>query len=563
MDTIMPVIHLAVNSRSRACLAFCVALLWACGKKTDRPPVETPKPETVIDTSATAGSGADDSAASESSLDSTAAVASQAVPDAPVASPAAEAALKFSSRPVLKAFPGRAWQYRPTLSRPLPFALRILRSPDSSMRIENGSLAWTPIKEGRFAVSVEASVATNAAESAKTASMDVAKKMRQDFTIVVEKVLSLSLKPLPTEAGKGDTIVFDLRGSEFPAWAADRITVRYDYQGDGHWDTEALPLAEHLQHRYAYDAIGRFTPKVEARYADLETQSVQGAIAVISPVMPVLKLSPDTVEPGGVVAVDASASKGDGALAFSLDLNGDGKPDWNDSTATKTSLKAPASGVYTATLSARNPMGQEGKATATLRVNARPRLELKVKNPKENMAAVVEFKVRAKDADDSLASVRFNFTGDAVAWETRATAPDSVVAAGEWWLRFKHAYGKPGSYPAAFCVTSRDGREACQQAKIEIFNAPPVCLPGADLKATLGKPLEIDGGGADPDGKIVKWEWDLDGDGKYDLVSAADGKFQYTFSKVGIFPLTLRVTSADGATAKGARKVEVRKKWKS
>ncbi|MEO6097469.1 MAG: PKD domain-containing protein, partial [Fibrobacteria bacterium] len=272
--------------------------------------------------------------------------------------------------------------------------------------------------------------------------------------------------------------------------------------------------------------------------------------------------SPDTVEPGGAVAIDASASMGDGALAYSLDLNGDGKPDWIDSTTAKASLKAPGSGVYTAILSVRNSMGQEGKATATLRVNARPRLELRVKNPKENMAAMVEFKARAKDADDSLSLVRFNFTGEASAWETRVGPADSVASPGEWWLRFKHAYGKPGNHTAVFCVSSRDGREACQKAKVEVFNAPPVCLPGADLKATLGKPLEIDGGGADPDGKIVKWEWDLDGDGKFDLVSAADGKFQYTFSKVGIFPLTLRVTSADGVTAQGARKVEVRKKWK-
>jgi hypothetical protein len=79
----------------------------------------------------------------------------------------------------------------------------------------------------------------------------------------------------------------------------------------------------------------------------------------------------------------------------------------------------------------------------------------------------------------------------------------------------------------------------------------------------VGKPLQIDGAGTDPDGKIVKWEWDLNGDGKYDLASAENGRFQYTFSKVGTFNMVLRVTTADGMTAQGSRKVEVRKKWKS
>jgi hypothetical protein len=541
MDTIMPVFHPAASFTSRAILAFCIACLGACQKKNEpqprqesqaapiepragvpveaiEPPAE-PDPDTVASAEAPADSG-----------------------QAP----------HFSSRPPLKAYPGKAWQYRPILSGSAQ--LLLVQSADSSMKSEKGMITWTPSREGRFPVVIEAVM--------RNAGGKDGARIRQSFTLAVEKVLSLALKPLPLQAGKGDTLSFDLRGSTYPAWAADRITVRFDYQGDGRWDTEALPMAANVLHRHAYETVGRFAPKVEARYLDLETRYADAAITVISPVMPSLKISPDTVEPGGSVSVDASASKADGALSYSLDLNGDGKPDWRDSLSAKATLKAPASGLYTAVLTARNPMGQEGRAEAVLRVNARPRLDLRVKNPKANMTAQVEFKARAKDVDDSLVKVRFNFTGDSSGWETRTAAPDSQVGPGEWWLRFKHAYGKPGIHSAGFCVTSADGREACQKARVEIFNAPPVCAPGPDLKATVGKPLKIDGSGVDPDGSIVKWEWDLDGDGKSDLVSAAEGGFQYTFSKEGVFALVLKVTSADGVTATGSRKVEVRKKWK-
>ncbi|HKP97830.1 MAG TPA: PKD domain-containing protein, partial [Fibrobacteria bacterium] len=373
----------------------------------------------------------------------------------------------------------------------------------------------------------------------------------------------LSLKPLPARVDKGDTVAFDLRGTAFPAWAAPQLSVRFDYEGDGTWDTDPLPLAANLAHRHAYASAGRFSPRVEAHYRELESRTAEGRIDVVSSVTPVLKISPDTVEPGGALRVDASESKGDGRLAFSLDLDGDGKPEWIDSASGKGVLKAPGSGTYEAALTARNPMGQEGRTVAMVRVNAGAKLDFKVKNPRENMAAAVELKARAKDADDSLVRVRINFTGDANGWETRTAPPDSLVSAHEWWLRFKHAYGKTGRYAASVCILSADGREVCGTAPVEIFNAPPECRPGPDLRATLGKPLEIDGSGADPDGKIVKWEWDLDGDGKYDLVSAADGKFSYTFSKEGVFPLVLRVTNAEGLTATGSRKVEVRKKWKS
>jgi hypothetical protein len=301
---------------------------------------------------------------------------------------------------------------------------------------------------------------------------------------------------------------------------------------------------------------------VEAHYKDLETRLAEGRFSVISAVLAALRIGPDTVEPGGAVNIDASGSKADGKMVYTLDLNGDGKPDWIDSASGKAVLKAPASGVYLATLIARNPMGQEGKATATLRVNALARLDFKIRNPKENMAAPVEIKVRAKDLDDSLVKVRINYTGAADGWETRTLPPDSVAGPREWWLRFKHPYGKVGKYVPEICVTSADGRVVCRKGAVEIFNAPPVCQPGADLHATLGKPMEIEGSGIDPDGQIVKWEWDLDGDGKYDLISAANGKFQYTFSKEGVFPLKLRVTTADSVSATGIRKVEVRKKWK-
>ena len=534
-----------------ACLPVCFS---ACGKKAGEasnsvPPVKRPEaPETTA---------AADTAGAKAATESDSALPVPSVPVPATTQPAETARVKpaFASHPPAKGYPGKPYRYQPALNVPGAFKLAVLTAADSSMKTEKGRLAWTPAKAGHYPVILEATLAG-------TPGKDQEIRVRQEFTVIVDKVLTLRLGQLSAQVNKGDTVTFDLKGSVWPAWAAEQVTVRFDYEGDGVWDSEALPLAAHLSHKYAYAQVGRFRPKVEARYAGYESQEAEAAITVVSSVMPVLKISPDTVEPGGEFRVDATESKSDGRLAFSLDVDGDGKPEWIDSVSGRTTLKAPASGLYQVALTARNPMGQEGKTSAVLRVNARPKLEWKVRNPKENMAANVDFKIHGKDADDSLRSVRLNFTGEEKDWETRA-APDSQSAGKEWWLRLRHVYGKVGKYTAGACIASADGREVCQEVKIEIFNAPPVCQPGADLHATLGKPVQIDGTGNDPDGKIVKWEWDLNGDGKYDLVSGENGKFQYTFSKEGKFDLVLRVTTADGMRAKGNRKVEVRKKWKS
>jgi PKD repeat protein len=517
-------------------MVFSIACLLACGKRKEDPspakavppPIDKPLPRP----------GETDAAAI----------------DTPSGAPDSFR-LEFTSHPPSKAYPGHAYAYRPVLSRPGAFRLKVLQAPDSAFRAVKDQITWLPSQEGRYPVTLEAVLVGGGG----TGSGSMA---RQTFFITVDKVLKLSLKPLPDRVDKGDSVIFDLRGSEFPAWAAEALTVRFDYDGDGNWDSEALPLATNLVQHHAYPAIGNYSPRVEAHYRSWETRKAEGRISVVSAVTAVLKIPRDTLEPGAPMAVDASGSKGDGRLVYALDADGDGKTDWTDSSTGKGSLAAPKSGTYQAVLTVRNAMGQEGKAMAPLRVNARMRLDFKLRNPKENMSAPVEIKVRALDADDSLAQARVNFTGEAGAWEIRTTPPDSAPSAHEWWLRFKHAYGKAGKYAPSVCVSSKDGREICRTASVEIFNALPVCQPGPDLRATLAQPMDIDGTGSDADGTIVKWEWDLDGDGKYDLVSSANGKFRYTFSKVGVFPLVLRVTTADGVSAVGSRKVEVRKKWK-
>ena len=465
--------------------------------------------------------------------------------------------LEVASRAPLTAFPGRPYVYKPAFTLPGNYQVRILKGPDS-MKAEKGTVTWVPPKEGRFPVLLEI--------SGKSGTTKESMKAQQGFTVTVKRVLNLSLRPLAAQINKGDTVVFDVKASAYPAWALSSLFIKYDYEGDGHWDTEDLPLAENLLHRKAYSQPGNFSPKVEARYRNLETASAAGKVAVVSAVTAAFILSPDTAEPGGVLAVDLSASKGDGKLAFRLDLNGDGNAEWEgsgESGGPKLTLKAPASGRYQALLTARNSMGQEGSAIRSLLCNARPGLEIKAKFPKAHMAALVEIAVRTRDADDTLRQVKIDYTGDGNAWETLARPGEAGAGPHEWNLSLKHVYGKVGKFTPAVCVTASDGREACGKAMVEIFNAPPECKPGADVRATLGLPLEIIGDGVDPDGKIVKWEWDIGGDGRFELASRDNGKFQYTFSKLGTFPLVLKVTTADGMTATGRKKVEVRKKWKS
>lgn len=535
-------------------------VLLACSKKGEdtvpqrEPEVSTPASAPIADTSIADPRGGDSLGLADSPIEK---ANPEALAPAPVI-PKAAGKPAFRSRPTAKAWPGHPYLYEARLSPAVPFRLHLIKGPDS-MQVSGQKVIWVPAKTGSYPVHLEAVWLDQDAKKSQAAGGDTL-RVGQAFQVEVEPALSLSLKPLVAKADKGDTVVFDLRGSTYPDWAAGSLTVRFDYEGDGTWDTPELPLPANLLHKHAYDVTGRFAAKVQARHGDFEVRMAEGDLTILSAVDAVLKIQPDTVEPGAMVKVDASGTKGDGRLSFFLDLDGDGKTDWADSSTGKTSLKAPPSGRYQAHLAVRNPMGMEGKAVVTLVSNARPRLAIRIRNGKENMSAPVDALLEAGDADDSLRSMRINFTGEKDAW-TASGNPDSANGPGQWRKAFKHAYGKIGKFQVEACVSSADGRETCQKSAVEIFNAPPEIESLPLLKATLGVPAEIVGKGRDPDGAIVKWEWDLDGDGKFDMASRKDGKVKYTFARKGTFSQALRVTTADGMTTTVSRKVEVRKKW--
>jgi hypothetical protein len=69
---------------------------------------------------------------------------------------------------------------------------------------------------------------------------------------------------------------------------------------------------------------------------------------------------------------------------------------------------------------------------------------------------------------------------------------------------------------------------------------------------TLEQSLEVDGGWSDSDGHVTKFEWDLDGDGVYEI-ARTPGTSNHdvrtlTFTVFGDHTIRLRVTDDDGPT---------------
>ncbi len=146
------------------------------------------------------------------------------------------------------------------------------------------------------------------------------------------------------------------------------------------------------------------------------------------------------------------------------------------------------------------------------------------------------------DEDGSIVSYTFDFTNDGV-WDQN-TGPQS-------WT--KKTYDIPGEYTARVRVRDNLGGYGYASATFTVtehVNEPPLAVLVADVTNGIN-PLVVNfdaSASSDIDGTIVRYEWDFDGDGTYDLDSSLTPSALFTFDIPGDYMVTVRVTDDGGLT---------------
>jgi hypothetical protein len=110
-----------------------------------------------------------------------------------------------------------------------------------------------------------------------------------------------------------------------------------------------------------------------------------------------------------------------------------------------------------------------------------------------------------------------------------------------------HSYRKAGIHHAVLVVTDKDNKEWRDTADVEVINTPPKAAAGKDVLSRPGRNIKLRGTAEDRDDGIVLYEWDFDGDGKYDWSSQKNTPVKHEFN-VYSRPV-FRVTDFNGATA--------------
>jgi hypothetical protein len=164
-------------------------------------------------------------------------------------------------------------------------------------------------------------------------------------------------------------------------------------------------------------------------------------------------------------------------------------------------------------------------------------------------------------------------TGETVSFDASgSTDPDGTVERYEWDLdgdgafetdtgtapTASRSYAQNGVHTVAVKVTDDEGKSGLAVDTVTVHNRPPAAsFTWSPQTAKRKKPVTFDASGSsDPDGAIVRYVWDFNGDGTPDAETASPTT-THSFADKGSFDVQLTVVDDDGATASAAHTVTV------
>lgn len=379
-------------------------------------------------------------------------------------------------------------------------------------------------KEGDYKVAVE--IKNNADKVA-----------RATRTIVVNAPPTAVAQVTPALGKRGTEFVFSATQSSDKRDSLNKLTVRWDFNGDGKWDEpENGQYTSAKTTTHIYDATGTFKAVLEVRDNNQAVATNSVAVTVSDGVAIDAIECKDTVNVNAPVSITAKASDPQFKITkYSWGFAQDTVVDIEGTKSTVTHTYS-ISGNYTIFCKVTNEKGQFAQSTKTIVVINQGTL-IDAGGPyTAQVNSPLTVKGKAQDSDSKITSYAWDFNGDGSA----DVKSDSTATA-------TYKYTKGGSYIIRFSATTDDGATSSDTAMVTVGNKPPKATAGVDIVSRKGHKVKLMGKGEDPEGLLSKYEWDFNGDGTFDWSSDKIGITEHEFDTYS-YPV-LRVTDGDGLSA--------------
>lgn len=375
---------------------------------------------------------------------------------------------------------------------------------------------------------------------------------------------SASLSVAPRYGLVTSPIALNASGSGDAEDPLDRLQFRFDFEGDGAWDT-GWGNETAIVHRYGRP--GDYSPAVEVRDTWGDTALADGRVT-INNTAPVANATATPVE--GTVEtefrLDASNSTdledGLAGLEFRWDCADGPSPPADWSASATHACRFDATGTYTIAFEVRDSHGLTNNSSLhVVVINTGPKAEFSFAPLTGNITQRFQFNASAsRDLETPIASLRFrwDFDSDAV-WDT----PWKSLPFAEW------SFDRPGRYMVALQVEDTDGARANNTVEVVVRNEPPdarlaIRLPGGalcDSPCTARGPLTLDATGStdlEDASEALRARWDYDGDGRWDTDWSDELTASYRYDETGVWTVFVEVEDTEGFSRVTKASVEVK-----
>jgi len=167
---------------------------------------------------------------------------------------------------------------------------------------------------------------------------------------------------------------------------------------------------------------------------------------------------------------------------------------------------------------------------------------------------VINFSSNASDADGYIVQHEWDFDGDGNYDENTASVTST-----------SSLYTNMGIYNARLRITDNDGASAISDV-VEIVigephNQPPSILSVSATPYSGSAPLTVSFtvSASDPDGSIIRYEWDFDGNGTYEAETITN-PITYVYNNPGTYYVKVRVTDDNNSVSTGDTVINVEKR---
>ncbi len=329
------------------------------------------------------------------------------------------------------------------------------------------------------------------------------------------------------------------------SYDSDGTVVRYewDLDGDGTYEVDAgnIPTIQRL-----FGTSGPRTVRVlvtdDSGAQDVAVQSVlvqnRPPLAAFAPQSTPAIVGADTV-------LDAATSADlDGTIVnHEWDFDNDGTYETSSGGSNQVTHVFPGSGSYVVGLRITDNGTDTSATTRTIIATQAPVPVVGASTLMTRPGAPVTFDPAGSadpDVTGGIVSYAWDFDGDGTIDQT-TSGPAPVM----------HSYTAFGLFTARLTVTDDLGATGTTTVVINVYNEPPVAALSISPSAVLtGESVTFSGAGSlDPDGAIAKYEFDLDGNGTYEVNAGATPTLVRSFPNRMRVTVRVRVTDTDGATA--------------